>query len=50
VKCPLCGEKMTKMNQNTESQEEHLFYCERHGVMNKPLGQEEKANQIAKNV
>jgi len=35
------------MNQNTKP-EVSLFYCERHGVMNKPSDLKGKADQIAK--
>jgi predicted nucleic acid-binding Zn ribbon protein len=49
MKCPLCGKVMTMMNQKTsDSAKEVLYYCERHGVMNKSSDLKEKADQIAK--
>lgn len=56
--CPLCGKEMTKMSEtSTDSlatepsrNGEILYYCERHGVMNKSTDLKEKADQIAKKV
>ena len=49
MRCPLCGKEMTKMNQNTsDSTKEFLYYCERHGVMNKSSDLKEKVDQIAR--
>ena len=49
VKCPLCGKEMTKMSQgNADAQKETLYYCERHGVMNKSSDLKDKVDQITK--
>jgi len=49
VKCPLCGKEMTKMSQSSsEAVKEELYYCERHGVMNKVIDLKGKVDQISK--
>ncbi len=56
MKCPMCGKAMTRMEDPRARQSpnelaeraESLYYCERHGVMNKPGDLKEKADQIAK--
>ena len=49
MKCPLCGKEMTKMSKSSsEAEKEELYYCERHGVMNKTVDLKEKADQISK--
>ena len=50
VKCPLCGKEMSNMSQSTYVEKEILYYCERHGVMNKSSDLKDKADQIAKRV
>lgn len=58
MKCPLCGKDMTAMDgtatepspNEPASRQELLYYCERHGVMNKSTDLKEKADQIAKRV
>jgi len=39
---------MSKMSQSTDAEKESLFYCERHGVMNKSSDLKDKVDQIAK--
>ncbi|HKM77529.1 MAG TPA: hypothetical protein VJZ03_00510 [Candidatus Bathyarchaeia archaeon] len=48
MKCPLCGKEMSKMSQSTDVEKEMLYYCERHGVMNKGSDLKDKVDQIAK--
>jgi len=48
VKCPLCAKEMSKMSQSTDAEKETLYYCERHGVMNKNSDLKDKVDQIAK--
>ena len=54
LKCPLCTKEMTKMdsanNNSASGTQEAVYYCERHGVMNKPTDLKEKADEIAKRV
>ncbi len=50
VKCPLCGKEMSKMSQSSDVEKETLYYCERHGVMNKGSDLKDKVDQIAKRV
>jgi hypothetical protein len=56
MKCPLCGKEMTRMNETMENvaepalKKEVLYYCERHGVINKATDLKEKADQIARQV
>ena len=55
MKCPLCAKEMTRMIgaaadlQATASstKQESLYYCEKHGVMNKSTDLKEKVDQIA---
>jgi hypothetical protein len=50
----MCGKEMTRMNETAggavdpAQRKEVLYYCERHGVMNKGSDLKEKADQIAK--
>jgi len=39
---------MSKMSQSTEVEKEMLYYCERHGVMNKSSDLKDKVDQITK--
>lgn len=56
LKCPLCGNEMTRMNESPAESlstmpvrtEEALQFCQKHGVMNKSTDLKEKADQIAK--
>lgn len=58
MRCPLCGRQMTKMAgvlagpsvEEPLTVQEPLYYCEKHGVMNKPGDLKEKADQIEKRV
>ncbi len=48
LKCPLCGKDMTAMKEK-EGHDSHstLYYCSKHGTMNKSTDLKEKADQIA---
>lgn len=55
LKCPLCSKEMTRMIGATAGQwsespttNETLYYCEKHGVMNKPTDLKEKVDQMAR--
>lgn len=56
MKCPLCAKEMTRMIgtaaelRSTESsaKPERLYYCEKHGVMNKSTDLKDKVDQIAR--
>jgi hypothetical protein len=58
VKCPLCGKGMANMSESgssswpteTTRRQEVLYYCEEHGVMNRPTDLKDKADQIARKV
>ena len=58
MKCPLCGKDMSGMSENapkpmTESvsnEHELIYFCEKHGVMNKTTDLKDKVDQIAKKV
>ena len=56
MKCPLCGKDMSGMGENgpkpaTDKQtddHELVYFCEQHGVMNKPTDLKDKVDQITK--
>ncbi len=58
MQCPFCGKEMTRMNASATDysvleqprQLEDVYYCQVHGVMNKPSDLREKVDQIAKRV
>lgn len=58
LKCPLCGKEMIRMvapvvNPSLEGQshvEETLYYCEMHGVMNKPADLKEQVEHLIEKV
>jgi hypothetical protein len=56
MKCPLCGKDMSGMSQNkpkpimenASNEHELIYFCEKHGVMNKSTDLKDKVDQIAK--
>ena len=55
LKCPFCSKEMTQMIGATSGQwgqsqtrNETLYYCEKHGVMNKSTDLKEKVDQITR--
>lgn len=56
MKCPLCGKEMIQMDRSVANSpleepsrgQETLYYCEKHGVINKSTDLREKVDQIAK--
>ena len=53
MKCPLCGKDMTKMSESAAEShggKDEIYYCDRHGVLNKGSDLKEKADKMAKQV
>lgn len=53
MKCPLCGKDMTKMSESAAEShgvKDEIYYCDRHGVLNKSSDLKEKADKMAKRV
>ena len=56
MKCPLCGKDMSGLSENRQksgaesapSERELIYFCEKHGVMNKSTDLKDKVDQIAK--
>ena len=51
MKCPLCGKDMTKMSESAaeaQGRKDEIYYCDRHGVLNKGSDLKEKADKMTK--
>ncbi len=50
MRCPLCGREMTKLaGSQVKRVKELVYYCEKHGLLNKTADVRGKASEIAKN-
>ena len=49
MRCPLCGREMTKLaGSHVKRVRELVYYCEKHGLLNKAGDMRGKASEIAK--
>ncbi len=49
MRCPLCGREMTKLaGSHVKRVKELVYYCEKHGLLNKAGDMRGKASEIAK--
>ncbi len=49
MRCPLCGREMTKLaGSQVKRVKELVYYCEKHGLLNKAADVRGKASEIAK--
>jgi hypothetical protein len=50
MRCPLCGREMTKLGgPDVKKVSQPVYYCDKHGLLNKSLDAKAKTTENAKN-
>jgi len=49
MQCPLCGREMTTLGQSDQRKvSQPVYYCEKHGVLNRTVDTRDRISEIAK--